>query len=509
MRILYIDIDSLRPDHIGAYGYHRNTTPNIDAIAAEGVRYENCHATDTPCLPSRTAMMSGRAGIHTGVINHGGVASEPFIQGETRGFQDHFFTDGWLARLRDAGYWTAGISPFGERHSAWHWMARFNEQINTGKGGMESAEEVMPEVMNWFDRRGADDKWFLHMNLWDPHTPYRAPAEFGNPFANDPLPEWYTEDVRQKHWAGCGPHSAREVNGFGAPHSGWTQNWDEVFPRQPHEIKNMDKARKMFDGYDCGVAYADQAVGQIVARLKELGVYEETAIIITADHGENLGELNIYGDHQTADRITTRIPMIIRWPGVTDTAENAGRCNNGLIYHLDAAATVTELAGGKITDLWDGDSHADSLKKSEDWGRDTLVVGNGAWSCQRGVRWDKWHLVRSYHEGFHNFPEFMLFDIDADPHEQHDLAESHPEVVNEGMKRLDQWHAEMMRCATHADDPMRTVMNEGGSFHANNNRDLIPYIKRLRETERGHLADEIIAKHPEAHAMLEKAGVLS
>ena len=73
MRILYIDIDSQRPDHLGCYGYHRKTSPNIDRIAARGVRFENHYVTDAPCLPSRTAMWSGRFGIHTGVINHGGA----------------------------------------------------------------------------------------------------------------------------------------------------------------------------------------------------------------------------------------------------------------------------------------------------------------------------------------------------------------------------------------------------------------------------------------------------
>ena len=71
MRILYIDIDSQRPDHFGCYGYHRKTSPNIDRIAARGVRFDNDYVTDAPCLPSRTAMWSGRFGIHTGVINHG------------------------------------------------------------------------------------------------------------------------------------------------------------------------------------------------------------------------------------------------------------------------------------------------------------------------------------------------------------------------------------------------------------------------------------------------------
>ena len=67
MRILYIDIDTLRPDHLGCYGYHRDTSTNIDRIAAQGARFENCYAPDAPCLPSRSALWSGRFGYHTGV----------------------------------------------------------------------------------------------------------------------------------------------------------------------------------------------------------------------------------------------------------------------------------------------------------------------------------------------------------------------------------------------------------------------------------------------------------
>src|SRR5215212_3612028 len=96
MRILYIDIDSLRPDHLSCYGYHRNTSPNIDRIASEGVRFENCYASDAPCLPSRTALWAGRFGIHNGVVNHGGVASEPFIEGPGRGFQSTLGMTSWM-----------------------------------------------------------------------------------------------------------------------------------------------------------------------------------------------------------------------------------------------------------------------------------------------------------------------------------------------------------------------------------------------------------------------------
>jgi hypothetical protein len=74
------------------------------------------------------------------------------------------------------------ISPFGQRHAA-HWFyAGFNEVHNTGKGGMESAEEVMPVVMKWMQDNASRDKWYQHINFWDAHTPYRVPMSYGHPF---------------------------------------------------------------------------------------------------------------------------------------------------------------------------------------------------------------------------------------------------------------------------------------------------------------------------------------
>ena len=146
MRILYIDIDSLRADHLGCYGYHRNTSPNIDAIAKEALRFDNFYTCDAPCLPSRTAFYSGRFGIQTGVVGHGGTAAEPKHQGKLRGVRDWFGEEGLAKQLQKLGLHTAMISPFGQRHSA-HWFyAGFNEIHNTGQGGMESAEVVQPVV---------------------------------------------------------------------------------------------------------------------------------------------------------------------------------------------------------------------------------------------------------------------------------------------------------------------------------------------------------------------------
>src|ERR1700733_6438053 len=76
VRIVYFDIDTLRPDHLGCYGYHRATSPHIDALAERGVRFTDVYASDVPCLPSRTALISGMFGIRNGVANHGGVTAD-------------------------------------------------------------------------------------------------------------------------------------------------------------------------------------------------------------------------------------------------------------------------------------------------------------------------------------------------------------------------------------------------------------------------------------------------
>jgi choline-sulfatase len=474
MRILYLDIDSLRPDHLGCYGYHRNTSPNIDRIAAQAMRYLNCYTSDAPCLPSRTALWSGRAGIHTGVINHGGVAAEPFIEGPGRGFRSTLGQTNWMTCLRQAGLRTATVSPFGERHSAWWWYAGFNEIHNTGKGGMERADEIAPVANHWLKRHAHEDNWFLHVNLWDPHTPYRSPRDYIRRLADTPLPAWYTEQVRQLHLRSCGPHSAQEVCGFSE-----IPSWRKDYPDQPQSIDSLGAARAMFDGYDAGVLYADEHIGRILNALADAGVLDDTVIIVSSDHGENLGELNIYGDHQTADHITSRVPLIVRWPGRPPGVDA------GLHYHFDFAATLIEQLGGTIPKNWDGQNFAAT--------RDHLVISQGAWSCQRSVRFDDFLCIRSYHDGYHCFPDVMLFNVKDDPHEQHNLAVAHPELVARAMSLLDQWHAEMMRTASHSLDPMQTVLQEGGPLHT---RGCLPaYLKRLRATGRAECAKHLQSRH--------------
>lgn len=482
MRILYLDLDSLRPDHLGCYGYHRATSPNIDRVAAGGVRFTQCHTPDAPCLPSRTAMFSGRFGIHTGVVNHGGSAADLWLQGESRRFKSRFSNTGWMALLRQQGYYPVMVSPFAERHSA-HWFnSGFREIYNPGQNGHETADETQPYALDWLTRHGDRDDWFVHINYWDPHTPYRTPASYGNPFAGDAPPSWLTEEIRQAHWDSFGPHSAQEPGGWGPADSA-------KHPRMPAQIDSMEAVKQWFDGYDTGVHYADHHVGQLLNVLADHGVLDDTVIIITADHGENLGEQNIYGDHQTADSITNRIPLIVRWPG------QAPRVDDGLLYNVDLAATVVELVGGQVPPDWDGVSFADRFRAGQAQGREGLVISQNAWACQRAARWDDYLMIRTYHDGWKDFADHELYDVAADPHLLHDLAPSQPDRVNEGLARIETWTADQMQTSAYATDPMWTTIREGGPLHTQWSPATQGYLDRLRKTGRGHHADALAARH--------------
>lgn len=489
MRFLYLDLDTLRPDHLGCYGYHRDTSPNLDRICNEGIRFDQFYCSDAPCLPSRAAMMSGQFGIHNGVINHGGACSDRPQQGPDRGFRDSLHESGYTNLFLKAGMKTTYIGGFGERHSAYWYYAGFREIIDTGMGGHESAEHVTPSVMDWIDRNGESDDWYLHVNYWDSHTPYRAPEEFGNPFADEPLPDWISDETLEKDWLKAGPHCAQD---FGM----YNNNSNPDKPRQPGEVKGMDGFRKMIDGYDCGTRYMDGHIGQILAALEAKGVLDDLVIMVSSDHGENLGELGVYGEHGTADYITCRIPMIIRWPGMI----KPGSVADGIHANIDLCPTIADMLGVKHSDRWDGASFADTLKSNKDMGRKDLVISQNCHVCQRSVRWDDWLYIRTYHDGYHPYyAKEQVYNIAEDPHEQNDLATSKPEICKEGAWRLMNWHDEMMDTMPNGrtEDPMRVVLQEGGPFHALK-RHLTPYIERLKATGREASIPIIKERHPDA-----------
>jgi arylsulfatase A-like enzyme len=331
------------------------------------------------------------------------------------------------------------------------------------------------------------------VNLWDPHTPYRAPASFGEPFADAPIETWYTEEIRRAQWNSFGPGTPQEIGGdFGFSKSA------QRYPRTVDQITSLADYKKWIDGYDTGTLYADRACGRILNALADAGVLDDTVVIITSDHGENQGELGVIGDHATADHATSRVPMILRWPGM-----GPPRVDDALHYQTDVAATIVDLvaqdspvrgdAGPAVPPHWDGRSFAEAFKAGRSQGRQFVVFSQCCWSCMRGVRWGDNLFIRTYHTGLKNLPARMLFDVAADPHETHDLAAEAPPLAEHGAALIERWTDQMMRTSRFGDDPMWTVMREGGPWHTR--AMLEKYCQRLRDTGRAHHA-EFLEKNP-------------
>jgi arylsulfatase A-like enzyme len=171
MRVLLVDIDSLRPDHLGCYGYERPVSPTIDRLAADGVRFTECFASDTPCLPSRTALATCRFEARTGVVTHFG--SGQWFDYEDRGHS--FDEDRPLAfrLLSRNGVRTATVSSFGDHHSAYHFPGSFTDAIQpTPDTTTETCADVTRAATRWLGEHGTADDWLLHVQYWGVHHPY-------------------------------------------------------------------------------------------------------------------------------------------------------------------------------------------------------------------------------------------------------------------------------------------------------------------------------------------------
>lgn len=474
MKVLFIDIDTLRADHMSCYGYNRKTTPNIDKVCNEAMRFDQYYCSDAPCLPSRASLISGMFGIRNGAVGHGGTAADMRILGEHRDFTNQLDDNNLNNIFRHAGLYTTSISTFPERHSSNWFNAGFNETYNVGKGGIESGEEILPVALDWLNRNKNRDNWYLHVHLWDPHTPYRAPKEFGNPFKDKVLDTWIGEKELEQHKELYGPHTNFEINMY-------DDNVSKDFPRQLGKVTNLDELKDLIDGYDTGILYADYLIGQIFDTLKEQGIYDETAIIITSDHGENFGELGVYAEHGTADVATCRIPMILKWPGLKTGVDK------NFHYSLDLLPTLADIFKLDKCENWDGKSYIDvlSLEKNEENSRNYLVLSQMAHVCQRSVRFDNWLYMKTYHNGHHWYEKEMLFSLDTDPYEQNNIIERYPEIHNKACKLLLDWIDEQRIKNPNLEDPLWTVLSENGPYHTRNAYS--NYINRLMTTNREHL----------------------
>lgn len=483
MRILYCDVDTLRADHTSPYGYRRAITPNLAHLSRESVVFDRCYCSDSPCAPSRAAFTSGQFGITTGAIANFGPATDIRMFERTRHAP---FFGGHLYRN---GIYTASISCFPERHMAYWFVGNFREWIkpSLSNGDDEDAATVTAAAIDWLARHGRDDDWFLQVHFWDPHIPYFEPERWVDQAASSgPPPDWPDADTIACHAEAYGPHSALDLyEGDGS--------WSIPPPPSPNPTTMPDAIRtredfvKLVNGYDGAIAYWDHHLGRLLGALSDLGVLDDTAVVVTSDHGECLGENGCYGDHPMANEASHHVPMVLRWPGVTTRLAEERRHVGGLVHHIDLCPTICELLGIAVPAGWDGRSFAPGVRGEDFAGRDHLVLSHGSYTYQRAVRTREHLYVRTLHPGCWRLEHEQLYAIERDPHMATDLIGSDAETARHLAGLLEQWRQDNLTLTGSSPDPMEARRYEGPADAFSVPR----YLKRLRRTGRAHLADDL------------------
>ncbi|MCU4973823.1 sulfatase [Halobacteria archaeon AArc-m2/3/4] len=480
MKILLVDIDSLRPDHLGCYGYDRNTSPTIDAIAERGVRFDRCFVSDAPCLPSRTALATCRHGLNSGVVTHHGEGQNYDEPGDGHDPD----ADRMLAfrHLAEHGVYTASVSQFSQRHLAHHFSASFQESITptatAGGPATEDCSDVTPVAQSWLERHADDEDWLLHVNYWDVHHPYLGIEEFVDPVRDSgPAPAWPDQDAIDDQQGMTGVRCADlwpDTSQYGPD---WLDFYD--WP-MPESVTDRDDVEQFVDGYDASIRRVDGEIATLLETLDRNGIREETAVVVTADHGEAFGEHGIYAEHAFPHPACQQVPLIVSWPGVTDdvggdcdgagassddsdsngvdtssddagTATIAGSSTDTLVYQFDLVPTICDLADVPIPAGWDAEAFTPALRGDPFEGRDFLVSEQGIYTYGRAVYRGKWLYIRLMHPGvfsspgLYNDPELptdgleLLHDLESDPHTTRNLVESNPEKTAELRATLDRW----------------------------------------------------------------------
>jgi len=322
--IILISIDSLRPDHLGCYGYGRETSPTIDRLAREGALFETAVSTTSWTLPAHAALFTALAdSVH-------------FCNDDQKWLDGSRFT---LAEsLKAAGYATAGFYSGPYLHPSFgfaqgfdfykdctSYSARSIDLIKEEKfvGGehnllnqdlMRAAHEartnpiVLDAVKEWL---GTSPRrpFFLFIHLWDVHYDYVAPPEYVRRFAPD-----YQ-----------GPVDGRNVlKAMRKP-----ANWSDA------DVKHLEAL------YDAEIRYTDDTLGEILAEIDRRGLKETSIIAVTADHGEAFYEHGHHGHRWTLYDEEIRIPLVIRCPA----GVSAGRRIQRPASIVDIAPTLLDLAG--------------------------------------------------------------------------------------------------------------------------------------------------------------------
>lgn len=366
--VVLVLIDTLRADHVGAYGYARPTTPTLDALCAHATLFENAIAQAPHTIPSMLQLMTSRyaqgleippgdrtlaevlqaQGYDTlAVVENPNFEQHPTAHGLKRGFR-RFYRNGVIDRVS---------------------LAQQLYRTNT------PADAVTAQAVRALRSRDRARPLFLWVHYSDPHDPYLPPFADDLEALSQDSPSPYTGDIRAT---------------------------DVYLKNPPPRLAPADQAH-IVALYDAEVRYADQALGELFAFLRQEGLYENALVVVASDHGESLGEHGVWTHGRSAWDPEIRVPLIVRRPG-QDQAERV----RDAVELLDVFPTVLDLAGLPAEGL-----RLDGASLFHRSGRPSFLF----WKEWQVVRTPEWKLVQAGNG-------LLLYRIDRDPGEEHDLFAS-------------------------------------------------------------------------------------
>lgn len=446
--VLLILVDDLKPA-LGCYGDALARTPNIDRLAARGMRFDLAYCNQAVCAPSRFTLMLGSHPTSTGLYGLGSRLREKLPDAVT--MPQHFARHGGHATESVGKVFHIGHGNEGDpaSFSVPHFKDKVIEYLDPAstQGGLLTREEALftnqkldqirslprgaafesPEARDddYADGRVAAETvkrlqragkpFFIAAGFVRPHLPFCAPKKYWDLHDPQKLPM----PVYERLPAGS-PKVAHKRGGEIAAYEPVPEGEDAVFP--------PDLKRRLIHGYYAATSYVDAQVGRVIDALDASGRADETIIVLWGDHGFHLGDLGIWTKHTNYEQ-ANRIPLIIIAPGVT----KPGSSTRQLAESVDVFPTLVELAGLPAPSgpqPVDGVSLVPVLKDPSVRVRDHAFHCFPKQTMGRAVRTERHRLVEWKKPGAPaETAELELYDYEADPLETRNLAAEQPEVV--------------------------------------------------------------------------------
>jgi arylsulfatase len=420
--VVLIAVDTLRADRLGCYGYGRPTSPHIDTLAAQGALAERFYCAGIPTHPSFTTLYTGQHPITHGIVAHAPKNELP--------------RDAPLLPylLLAEGYTTCAVDNLAQGRP---WFRRgFEFYVDPSQRhilGMDvTGEELNARAIPWL-RQHADETFFLLVHYWDPHWPLTPPNRYPELAyqGDDPVDPRNTS--LERWWQSPLGAMARDT---------WA--------RRPEGV--ITDARYIENLYDQEIRRLDDCVGELVRAVDDLGLAEETIVVLLADHGESLTEHGIYFDHHGLYEPVLHVPLIVRWPGRIP----AGRRLRPMLQHQDVAPTLLEAAGVERPPEMDGQSFLPLLTgQAEVGGRDRIVSCECTWQAKWCLRTERHKLILARAPDPYGNPDRELYDLIADPLERRNLVSQLPELAGVLEQELESWIASRLAALGRTEDPLR------------------------------------------------------